>query len=82
MATFCQASYSPTSLHHVSNRSEAYGSLQGSQSSPVPTRLAYQGPITRRGTTENKDHNGPTIMDPQSREVRTKTHSGVFSPGL
>ena len=68
-----RASYSCTSVHNDSKRSEAYGSLQGNQISPVPGRLAYRGPVTGRVTTEYTDYGKPNSVlgvDHQSREVK------------
>ena len=44
-------SHSPTNLYNGSKGSEVYGSLQRAQNSPIHAQLAYQGPISGRGTT-------------------------------
>ena len=70
--SFLRASYSPTSHHNDSKGSEAYGSLQWSETLPVPRQLVYQGPITKRGTTEHTHCGEPNPVlgvNCQSREV-------------
>ena len=54
---------------------------KGSQTSPIPGRLAYQGHVSGGGTSEHYDYGRPNTvlrMDNQSREIRTQTLSGLF----
>ena len=58
---------------------------KGSQTSPIPGRLAYQGPVSERSTSEHSDHGRPdTVLRVynQSRGVQTQTNSGLFFRGL
>ena len=75
-----RASCRPKRFHNDSKGSEAYGSFQGSQTSPVPRRLAYQGTITTRGTTNtefivNLTHSLGWII---SQENQNKSPLGHF----
>ena len=76
-----QASHSATGLYNDCKRSEADGPDKGNKTSPVPGRLAYQGPVSGRSTSEHSDsgrsHSGLRV-DNKSGEVRTKTYSSVF----
>ena len=77
---FCP-SHGPITLHNDCKGSEADGPNKGSQTSPIPGRLAYQGPVQGGGTSEHPDRSRPdTVLrvDKQSREVLTKTDQ-VFS---
>ena len=49
------ASNGPAGLYIDCKRSEADGPDKGSQTSPVPGRLAYQGPVSGRSTSEHSD---------------------------
>ena len=49
------ASHGPSGLYNYCKRSEADGPDKGSQTSPVPGRLAYQGPVSGRSTSEHSD---------------------------
>ena len=52
--------------------------------SQIPGRLACQGPVSEGSTSEHSDCGRPDTvlrLDNQSREVRTKTYSGVFFVG-
>ena len=74
-------SHGPTSLYNDCKGSEADGPHKGSQTSPIPGRLVYQGPVPGGGTSEHLTRGRPNTvlrMDNQSREVLTQTHSGVF----
>ena len=58
---------------------------RGNQTSPVPGRLADQGPVSGRSKSEHSDSGGPDSVlrvDNKSGEVRTKTNSGVLLRGL
>ena len=58
---------------------------RGIRHSPIPGRLAYQGPVSERITSKHSGHGRPdTVLrvDNKSGEIRTKTHSGVFVCGL
>ena len=79
------ASHGPTGLYNDCKRSEADGLDKGNQTSPVPGRLAYQGPVSGRSTSEHSDSGRPDPvlqMDNKSGEIRTKTYLGVFVRGL
>ena len=50
---------------HVYNdckRSEADGPDKGNQTSPVPGRLTYQGPVSGRSTREHSDSGSPNAV--------------------
>ena len=76
-----QPSYGPTGLYDDCKGSEADGPHKWNQNSPIPGRLADQGPFTGGGTSEHSDSGRPDTflrVDNQSREVRTQTPQ-VFS---
>ena len=80
-----RASHSPTGLYNDCKRSEADGPDKGNQTSPVPGRLAYQGPVSGRSTSEHSDSgrsDSVLRVDNKSGEIRTKTCSSVFIRGL
>ena len=67
-----RASHSPTGLYNDCKRSEADDPHEGSQTSPVPGRLAYQGPVSGRSTSEHSDSGRPDSVlsvDYKSEEV-------------
>ena len=49
------ASHGPSGLYNDCKRREADGPDKGNQTSPVPGRLAYQGPVSGRSTSEHSD---------------------------
>ena len=49
------ASHGSTGLYNDFKRSEVDGPDKGNQTSPVPGRLAYQGPVSERSTSEHSD---------------------------
>ena len=54
------------------------------KTSPIPGRLADQGPVSGRSTSEHSDsgRSDPVLrVDNKSGEIRTKTYSGVFVRG-
>ena len=80
-----RASHSPTGLYNDCKRSEADAPVKGNQTSPVPGRLAYQGPVSERSISEHSDSGRPDSVlrvDNKSGEIRTKTYSSVFVRGL
>ena len=80
-----RASHSPTGLYNDCKRSEADGPDKGNQTSPVPGRLAYQGPVSGRSTSEHSDsgRSNPVLrVDNKSGEIQAKTCSCVFVLGL
>ena len=80
-----RASHSPTGLYNDCKRSEADGPDKGHQTTPVPGRLAYQGPVSERNTSEHSDSGRPDSVlrvDNKSGEIRTKTYPSVFVRGL
>ena len=54
-----RASHGPTGLYNDCKISEADGPDKGNQTSPVPGRLAYQGPVSERNTSEHSDSGRP-----------------------
>ena len=65
-------SHGPKSLYNDCKGSEADGPHKGNQTSPIPGRLADQGPIPGGGTSEHTDRGRPgTVLrvDNQSREI-------------
>ena len=54
-----QTGYSPTGLYNDCKRSEADGPDKGNQNSPVPVRLAYQGPVSGRNASEHSGSGRP-----------------------
>ena len=75
----------PTGLYSDCKRSEADGPDKGNQTSPVPGRLAYQGPVSGRSTSEHSGSDRPNSVlrvDNKSGEIQTKTYSSVFIHGL
>ena len=55
--------------------------VKGNQTSPVPGRLADQGPVSGRSTSKHSDSGGPNTVlrvDNKSGEVRTKANSAIF----
>ena len=80
-----RANHGPTGLYNDCKRSEADGPDKGNKTSPVPGRLAYQGPVSGRSTNKHSDSGGPNTVlrvDNKSGEVQTKTYSSVFVHGL
>ena len=70
-----RASHSPAGLYNDYKRSEAVGPDKGNQTSSVPGRLAYQGPVSKRSTSEHSDsgRSDPVLrVDNKSGEIRTK----------
>ena len=53
------ASHGPSGLYNDCKRREADGPDKGNQTSPVPGRLAYQGPVSGRSTSEHSDSGRP-----------------------
>ena len=73
-----QTSHGPSGLYNDCKRGEADGPVNGNQTSPVPGRLADQGPVSGRSTSKHSDSGGPNSvlrMDNKSGEVQTKTNS-------
>ena len=79
-----RASHGPTGLYNDCKRSEIDGPDKGNQTSPVPGRLAYQGPNSGRSTSEHSYSGRPdsVLRVDNKPEVRTKTYSSVFVRGL
>ena len=53
--TSLRTSHSPSGLYNDCKRGEADGPVKGNQTSPVPGRLADQGPISGRSTSKHSD---------------------------
>ena len=80
-----RASHGPIGLYNDCKRSKADGPDKGNQTSPIPGRLADQGPVSERSTSEHSDSDRPDSvlrLDNKSEEIRTKTYSSVFVHGL
>ena len=77
--------HSPAGLYNACKGSEADGPHKRNQASPVPGRLAHQGPVSGRSPSEHSD-SGRTDsvlrVDHKSGKLRTKTCSSVFVHGL
>ena len=56
-----RASHGPSGLYNDCKRSEADGPVKGNQTSPVPGRLAYQGPVSGSGYPQ--EVNTQTVVD-------------------
>ena len=50
-----RVSHGPSGLYNDCKRSEADDPDKGNQTLPVPGRLAYQGPVLGRSTSEHSD---------------------------
>ena len=77
--------HGPTGLYNDCKRSEVDDPVKGNQTSQVPGRLAYQGPVSERSTSEHSDSGRPDSVlrvDNKSGEIRTKAYSSVFIRGL
>ena len=69
-------SHSPICLYNDCKGSEADGPDKGNQTSPIPGRLAYQGPVSERSTSEYSDSGRPDSVlrvGNKSREIQTKS---------
>ena len=78
-------SHSPPGLYNDHKRSEANGSLQRTQTSPIPGRLANQVPVSRGCPSEHSGSGKPKPIlgvDNKSGKLRNETYSGVFVCGL
>ena len=67
-------SHGPSGLNNDCKRGEAAGPVKGNKTSPVPGRLADQGPVSGRSTSKHSDSGGPNTVrrvDNKSGEVRT-----------
>ena len=54
-----RTSHSPSGLYNDCKRGEADGPVKGNQTSPVPGRLADQGPVSGRNKSEHSDSGRP-----------------------
>ena len=79
-----RTSHDSSGLYNDCKRGEADGPVKGNQTSPVPGRLADQGPVAGRSTSKHSDSGGPkTVLRVDNKsEVRTKANSGLFLRGL
>ena len=79
-----QTSHGPSGLYNDCKRGEADGPVKGNQTSPVPGRLADQGPVSGRSTSKHSGSGGPSsvLRVDNKSEVQTKTYSSVFIRGL
>ena len=76
-----RTSHGPSGLCNDCKRGEADGPVKGNQTSPVPGRLADQGPVSGRSKSEHSDSGGLDSVlrvDNKSGKVRTK-RTQVFS---
>ena len=77
--------HSPPGLYHDCKGGEAHGPVQGSQTTPIPGRLADQVSVAGGSHSEHSGggRSNPILgMDHQSGQIRTESHSGVFVRGL
>ena len=75
----------PPGLYNNRKGSEANGPLEGTQTSPIPGRLADQGPVSGGSPREHSGSGRPNPVlrvDNKSGKIRTKANSGVFIRGL
>ena len=75
----------PPGLYNDCKGSEGNGPHEGTQTSPIPGRLADQVPVSGRSPGEHSGHGRPNPVlgvDNKSGEIRTKANSGVFVRGL
>ena len=80
-----RTSHSPPGLYNDCKGSEANGPLEGTQTSPIPGRLADQVPVSGGSPSEHSDSGRPNPVlgvENKSGEIRTKANSGVFVRGL
>ena len=80
-----RTSHSPPGLYNDCKGSEANGPLEGTQTSPIPGRLADQVPFSGRSPSEHAGSGRPNPVlgvDNKSGKIRTKAKSGVFVRGL
>ena len=80
-----RTSHSPPGLYNDCKRDEANGSLQRTQTSPIPGRLADQVPVSGGSPSEHSGSGRPNPVlgvDNKPGKIRTETHSGVFVRGL
>ena len=80
-----RTSRSPPGLYNDCKGSEANGPLQRTQTSPIPGRLADQGPVSGGSPSEHSGSGRPNPvfgLDNKSGKIRTETYSGVFVRGL
>ena len=78
-------SHSPPGLYNDCKGSEANGSVQRTQTSPIPGRLADQVPVSGGSPSEHSGSGRPNPvlgLDNKSGKIRTETYSGVFIRGL
>ena len=78
-------SHSPPGLYNDCKGVEANGPLAGTQTSPVPGRLADQVPVLGGSPSEHSGIGRPNPvlgLDNKSGKIRTKANSGVFVRGL
>ena len=57
-----QPSHGPTGLYNDCKGSEADGPHMGSQASPIPGQLAYQGLVSERSPSEHSDSGRPDTV--------------------
>ena len=75
----------PFGLYNDCKGREANGPHEGTQTSPIPGRLAAQVPVSGRSPSKHKGLGRPNPVlgvDHKSGEIQTKTNSGVFVRGL
>ena len=80
-----RTSHSPPGLYNDREGSEAHGSLQRTQTSTIPGRLADQVPVSGRSRSEHSGSGRPNPVlgvDNKSGKIRTDSYSGVFVRGL
>ena len=79
-----RTSHGPSGFYNDCKRGEADGPVKGNQTSPIPGRLANQGPVSGRSKKHSGSGRPDSVLrvDNKSGDVRTKTNSGVSLLGL
>ena len=80
-----QTSHRRPGLYYDCKGSEANGPLEGTQTSPIPGRLADQVPVSGGSPREHSGSGRPNPVlgvDNKSGKIQTKANSGVFVRGL
>ena len=80
-----RTSHSPPGVYNDYKRSEANGPLKGTQTSPIPGRLADQVPVSGGSPSKHSGSGRPNPVlgvDNKSGEIQTKTNSGVIPCGV
>ena len=75
-----RTSHGPSGLYNDCKRGEADGPVKEYQTSPVPGRLADQGPVSGRSTSKHSDSGGPnSVLRMDNQEKFKLKPTQVFS---